>query len=164
MTQMNGHRDGPVSSEGAGIPEVVDILARLRAARDLPGLFAESFDAFEVVRLLARGMEDREPGLLAAFMTAADAAVDGREAITIAPSLPAGQSRMATHTLSVGTVSPGRAAEALAGLSALLGELLASAVAGTAVADDRAACREAAAAAMRISQLMARDGDDGHLR
>jgi hypothetical protein len=47
-----------------------------------------SFDAFEVTRLLARQFRDQVPELCAAFMTIADSAVDGRDAITIAQSLP----------------------------------------------------------------------------
>ena len=64
--------------------------SRLQQATTLPDMLAASFDAFEVIRRLARDNEDRVPGLFAAFMTAADAAVDGREAITAAPSLPSG--------------------------------------------------------------------------
>ena len=70
--------------------DVEAIVARLRDARSLPELLAVSFDAFEAIRVLARGSEDIAPALFAAFMTAADAAVDGREAITIAPSLSPG--------------------------------------------------------------------------
>jgi hypothetical protein len=65
----------------------------LRQAATLPGILAASFDAFEVIRLLARVSEDTVPALFAAFMTAADAAVDGREAVTTAPSLPPGTGR-----------------------------------------------------------------------
>jgi hypothetical protein len=50
-------------------------------------LLAASFDAFEAIRVVARGSEDLAPWLFAAFMTAADAAVDGTQAITVAPSL-----------------------------------------------------------------------------
>jgi hypothetical protein len=63
------------------------IQARLREASSLAELLAVSFDAFEAIRVLARSSEDTVPGLFAALMTTADAAVDGREAITIAPSL-----------------------------------------------------------------------------
>ena len=38
--------------------------------------------------MAARDCQDRVPELFAAFMTTADAAVDGREALTTAPSLP----------------------------------------------------------------------------
>jgi hypothetical protein len=74
----------------AGVQDAEGIAVRLRDARSLPELLAVSFDAFEVIRVLARGSEDLTPSVFAAFMTAADAAVDGREAITIAPSLPPG--------------------------------------------------------------------------
>jgi hypothetical protein len=57
-------------------------------AADLPETLAAGFDAFEAVRMTARDYQDRVPGLFPAFMTTADAAVDGREALTIAPSLP----------------------------------------------------------------------------
>jgi len=60
----------------------------LQGASGLPGVLAAGFDAFEAIRLLARGNENRDPGLFAAFMMAADAAVDGREALTASPSLP----------------------------------------------------------------------------
>ena len=67
--------------------QVGHLQSRLRQALSLPGTLAVSFDAFEAIRVLARQSQDRVPGLFAAFMTTADAAVDGREAITIAPSL-----------------------------------------------------------------------------
>jgi hypothetical protein len=64
---------------------------RLEQAATLPETLAASFDAFEAIRIAARERRDRVPELFAAFMTAADAAVDGREALTIGSSLqPAG--------------------------------------------------------------------------
>jgi hypothetical protein len=67
--------------------EIAAIQARLRETSSVPDLLALSFSAFESIRVLARGGEATVPGLFAAFMMTADAAVDGREAITIAPSL-----------------------------------------------------------------------------
>lgn len=164
MTEMNGQPGRPVPSrEGAGIPEVQDALARLRAAPNLPQLLAEAFDGFEVIRLLARGSENREPGLLAVFMTAADAAVDGREAITVAPSLPAGRSRVAAVVSACGA-GLSEIADALTGLGGVLHECLTVSAANAVLPGNRTACMEAARAAQRISQLMARGGDDGHLR
>ena len=75
------------------MPQTQSIQARLRDASALPDTLAVSFDAFEAIRLAARSCTDRIPELFAAFMTTADAAVDGREAITAAPSLPARPSR-----------------------------------------------------------------------
>jgi hypothetical protein len=136
-------------------------MSRLREARSLPELLAASFDAFETIRVLARGSEDMVPSLFAAFMTVSDAAVDGRQAITLAPSLP---------PVSLVTTSPAAHADidtvtvALATLGELLDECLARAADRTLRPSDRTACQEAAEAGRRIHQLMASDGNDRHLR
>jgi hypothetical protein len=147
-----------------GVHDVEAIAARLRDARSLPELLAASFDAFEAIRVLARRSEDLTPSLLAAFMTAADAAVDGREAITIAPSLsPSPGGTLATSSpaadADINTIT-----DALAALGALLDERLADAADRTVRPGDRAGCQEAAEAGRRIHQLMARDDNDRHLR
>jgi hypothetical protein len=143
------------------VHDVEVIVARLRDARSLPELLAASFDAFETIRVLARGSEDIEPSLFAAFMTTADAAVDGRQAITLAPSL---------SPVSLVTTPPAAGADidtitaALAALGELLDERLAHAADRALIPGDRAACQEAAAAGRQIHQLMAGDGNDRHLR
>ena len=143
--------------------EPADVEARLRQASDLPEIFAASFDAFEVVRLVARLSQDRVAGLFPAFMYTADAAVDGREAITIAPSLTAPD---------VGTTVPCEPAvsadldaviESLATLGALLDDRLTRAGATGTDLEDRAACQDGGAAARRICRLMGRGDDDGRL-
>ena len=144
--------------------DVEVIVARLRDARALPELLAASFEAFDAIRVAARGSEDLAPGLFAAFMTAADAAVDGTQALTIAPSLsltPAGTMIVAPHAAGadIDTV-----ADALAALGELLDERLTHAADRAVLAGDRAACQEAAQAGRRIHQLMAGDGNDRHLR
>lgn len=70
------------------VPPANGIGARLEQAASLPEVLAAGFDAFEVIRITARHHQGQVPALFAAFMTTADAAVDGRGAITIAPSLP----------------------------------------------------------------------------
>ena len=143
--------------------DVEAITARLRHARSLPVLLAASFDAFEAIRVMARGSEDMVPTLFAAFMTAADAAVDGREAITIAPSLsPAPGVTAITSSLDAGA-DIDMITDALAALGALLDERLAHAADRALAAGDRAACQGAAQAGRRIYLLLARD-DDCHLR
>jgi hypothetical protein len=144
--------------------DVDAIMARLRDACSLPVLLAASFDAFEAIRVIARGSEDMVPALFAAFMTAADAAVDGREAITNAPSLsPASDvtliSSPPTAGADIDTIT-----DALAALGALLNESLAHAADRALTSDDRAACQEAAQAGRRIHLLMAREDNDRHLR
>ena len=135
------------------------IQARLREAATLPETLAVSFDTFEAIRVAARSCTDRVPELFAAFMTAADAAVEGREAITAAPSLPAGPAAAHPGLLPAGA-SIGDAISVLAGLGALLESRLTQAATAAVIHADRVACGDAAGAARRIHQLMAR-GDDG---
>ena len=132
------------------------IEARLRAAATVPDTLAAGFDAFEVIRLLVRDCEDCVPGLFAAFMTTADAAVDGREAITAAPALPRpGRSGAGSGAPAAGP-DVGEIAGALAALGALLRDCLSRAATLAAGPEDQAACTDAAQAAGRICQLMAR--------
>ena len=143
-----------------GVTEISGITTRVRDAASLPDTLATGFDAFEAVRQVARGCEDRDPALFAAFMTTADAAVDGREAVTIAPALPPDRRSGAGVRMPQASVPVEEIAGALAGLGALLADRLARAAALAATAADRAACTEAAQAAGRICQLMARSDDD----
>ena len=144
--------------------DVEVITARLRDARSLPVLLAAGFDAFEAIRVIARGYEDTAPVLFAAFMTAADAAVDGREALTIAPSLsPAPEVTTITSPPAAGA-DIDTITDALAALGALLDERLAHAADRALAAGDRAACQEAAQAGRRIHLLLAREGNDRHFR
>jgi len=129
--------------------------ARLGQAASLPEVLAAGFDAFETIRITARHHQDQLPGLFAAFMTAADAAVDGREALTIAPSLP-----RHGHTEPAIAVPPdagtGEAADALASLAIMLRDRLTQAAARAGAPGDREACQQAAEAAGRIGELMTR--------
>jgi hypothetical protein len=136
---------------------------RLREATTVPGTLSASFEVFEVIRLLARGNEDRVPELFAAFMMAADAAVDGREAVTIAPSLPPAAARhLSGKPTAGGDVS--EIADAMAALGALLGDRLSRAASMATAPGDRAACEDAAEAAGRICELMACGDGDTRLR
>jgi len=137
-----------------------DIEARLQASATLPDTLAACFDAFEIVRHLARDCEDRDPTLFAAFMSTADAALDGREAITVAPSLPP-QGRSGTPaSVRTADASADQVASALASLGAVLRGRLFDAAACSAIAGDMVACTTAAKAASRVCQLMARSSDD----
>jgi hypothetical protein len=129
--------------------------ARLSRATSLPEVLGAGFDAFEVIRITARHYQDQVPGLFAAFMTTADAAVDGREALTIAPSLP-----LRGGTPPANTVTPdadtGQAADALTRIAIVLGDRLTQAAAQAGTSGDADACLEAAEAASRIRELMTR--------
>jgi hypothetical protein len=144
--------------------EIAAIQARLRETSSVPELLALSLSAFESIRVLARGGEDAAPGLFAAFLMTADAAVDGREAITIAPSLSLADVSTRSADLSASDRGIEAITDALAALGALLDERLTDAAGRAPTPDDRAACRAATGAARRIHQLMARDDDDRRLR
>jgi hypothetical protein len=164
--QENGQAEGPVSIRSVdGLAAAAEARARLDVVANLPDLLAEAFDAFELIRMLARAGEDQMPGLLVSLMFVADAAVDGREAVTGAPSLPVAGSRLMMTTVSIDSADAERVLDVIAGLSVLLaGRLSEASSAETEPADDRAVCRDAAAAAQQIIGLVARGEDDGNLR
>ena len=139
------------------------IEARLRDTSTLPEMLAAGFDAFEVIRRAARGYVDMVPGLFAAFMTTAREAVEGREALTVAPSLPPGPAAIPA-SLPTADVSADEVMSALASLAALVAGCLSRAASTASLDADRVACGEAAAAAQRIRRLMARDDDATGLR
>lgn len=130
---------------------------------DMPHVLGHAFDTFEAIRQLARRHEDQSPDMFAAFMSAAVAAADGRDAILTADARPA-------HT--PGVAGPGQppsgtdqyqVADAIAASAAVLAVRLdhAAGLAGT--SQDRRACRDAAAAARHIRRLLA-CADDAHAR
>jgi hypothetical protein len=136
-------------------PETTSIGTRLEQAASLPDVLAAGFDAFEAIRITARHHQDQVPALFAAFMTTADAAVDGREAITIAPSLPHAPSARPGRALTA-DADTSQAADTMAALAAMLHDRLSQAAAQAGTAGDRTACQDAADAAGRICQLMTR--------
>jgi hypothetical protein len=137
------------------VPLASSAEVRLREAASLPEVLDEGFAAFEAIRITARVCEAQVPGLFAAFMTTADAAVDGREALTGAPSLPRRSGNMPENASSA-DADAGQAIDVLAQLAAVLRERLAEAAGQADLAGDQAACRDAASAAGRICQLMTR--------
>ncbi|HEY5361484.1 MAG TPA: hypothetical protein VIJ82_27990 [Streptosporangiaceae bacterium] len=147
-----GRNSRPETADG--LPNLQEAEVRLRAATGLPELLSAGFDAFEVIRVLARSCEDRAPELFAAFMTTADAAVDGREAITASPALPSAPGSATAATAAA--APPDQVTASLAALAGLLSERLALAADLAAEPGDRSACQEAGRAARRIGGLMGR--------
>ena len=134
--------------------ELDAIAARLRGGTALAGLLDAGFDAFEVIRLVARASEDLAPALFAAFITAAGTAVEGRNALGDAPSLPPATAPRPAITMSA-AVGAGQIADELAALAALLAQRLAEAGAQGVGEGDRAACQHATCAAADIHRLLA---------
>jgi len=134
--------------------ELDTIAARLRGGTALAELLDAGFAAFEVIRLVARAGEDLAPELFAAFITAAGTAVEGRNALDGAPSLPPATRPPPTITMSP-AVGADEIADELAALAALLAQRLAEAGAQAVGEGDRAACQHATCAAADIHRLLA---------
>jgi hypothetical protein len=139
--------------------ELDAIASRLRGATTLAELLDAGFDAFEVIRRVARAYEDLAPELFAAFMTAAGTAVEGRNALNDAPSLPPTTGPPPAPTVSL-AVGADQLADELAELTALLTQRLAEASAQALGEGDRAACQRATHAAADIHRLLARGLDE----
>ena len=99
--------------------ELDAIASRLRGGTTLAGLLDAGFDAFEVIRLVARASEDLAPDLFAVFITTAGTAVEGRNALNDAPSLPPATAPPPAITMSA-TLNADQIADELAALAALL--------------------------------------------
>jgi hypothetical protein len=140
--------------------ELEGITARVHGSTTLAELLDAGFEAFEVIRLVARPCEDRAPDLFAAFMTAVGTAVEGRNALNDAPSIPPSCSGPPPAPTVSAAADTGQIADELAALAALLAQRLAEACAHAVLADDRVACQYAARAAADIYQLLARDADE----
>jgi hypothetical protein len=136
-------------------PHTGSAVARVHQAAGLPEILDAGFDAFEAIRITARACQDQVPGLFSAFMTTADTAVDGREALTIAPSLPR-HGYTAPGGAAPADTDAGQAADILAALATSLRERLTEAAGQAGLPGDRDACHNAAEAAGRICQLMTR--------
>jgi hypothetical protein len=151
-----GHIPGALhGGTGERVQRLEEIGTRIQRAASLSELLSASFDAFQAIGVLAGASEIRAPQLFAAFMTTADAAVDGREAVTIAPSLPPPSEGSATMGTWSARVPLGEITTALAQLGALLGERLGRAAGLAAAPGDKVACRDAANAGRRVHDLMA---------
>jgi hypothetical protein len=126
-------------------------------------LLRTAFDVFESIRELARSCENSDPDLLPAFMSAATAAADGRDAVAGAPALTAGTGS-GTAAAGPGSGEDAQdAADVIAVLAAALTNSLTDGASQAATAGDRRACQDAAAAARQIAELMGRR-DDRHAR
>jgi hypothetical protein len=73
-------------------------------AEDLPGLLSAAYSAFEDALQALRGAEDHAGHLLPAFVLAAAAAADGRDAVTAAGFFPGPGSPLARTMAPTGAV------------------------------------------------------------
>jgi hypothetical protein len=134
--------------------------ARVRSTATLAELLDAGFDAFEVIRLVARACEDRAPELFAAFITAAGTAVEGRNALNGAPSLPPARAGPPPAPMVSAGAGADRIADELATLAVLLAHRLEEAREQVVLEGDRVACQHATRTAARIYRLLARYADE----
>jgi len=127
---------------------------RLRDAVGVAGVLAAGWEIFEFVAAAAAASAGQAADLYPAFTFARGSAVSGRNAIALAPSLPAsipappeGPAPTAAEADEI--------ADVIAGLAVMLSERLREAARLAADPDDRAACEDAARDAARISELLA---------
>jgi hypothetical protein len=138
------------------MPESDTVLARLKAARELPELLDAASDAFSLLLASCRDCETQTAEMFAAFAYAAAAAEEGRSAIRSAASLPAGPATQTSYAPGV-KADLEKAADDLGDLAQVLGHRLSSAARQARDPGDQVACTNAAAQAARIHQLLARN-------
>jgi hypothetical protein len=125
------------------------------AADGLPQALGHAFETFEAIRQLARRCEDQSPDLFAAFISAATAAADGRDAILTASTLPASTPGPGIPAQLAVSADPRDIADSIATSAAILATCLSQAASLAGTSGDRRACQEGAALAKHIHDLLA---------
>jgi len=129
----------------------------LAEAVGVADVLAAGWEIFELIGDLAAAGAEQSVDLYPAFMFARSAAVDGRNAIAFAPSVPAGGAALSGRPV-LRTDDVSEVADALAGLASALSMRLRAMARLAADDGDRVACENAAHDAERISELLARSG------
>ena len=130
----------------------------LERAAGVAAVLDAAYDAFEGMRLASRVHEDPASGLFGAFVMAAAAAADGRDAAAFAPSLPSRRRHGAAGNgeRPTGGEPAERIAADAASLSRLLVARLTCAAESASDSGDRGACEQAARCAREICDLLGR--------
>ena len=147
MAEVSPSLRGGVTSS----PDLPAAAISVQRAEGLPALLAAAWCAFEYALQALRGAEDHAGPLLPAFVLAAAAAADGRDAVAAAGPFPGPGSPLAG---SMASPAAADVADQVARLSlALFTRLRAAAAAG-----GGPACAAAAARAGRMHELLAPPG------
>ena len=133
---------------------------RFRQAHGLPAVLDAAYDAFEAILTVIGDYEDAtSTGGEIAFLLVATQAANGRDAVLFAPSLPP---RALHPWAAAGKPNERESVSDITSSVAGVSELLATGLARTATTitngADRAACRDAATCAARITDLLAGAG------
>ena len=127
---------------------------RLADAHGLPAVLAAGWDIFELIAAIASASAGDSADMYPAFTFARGAAVSGRNAIAVAPSLAACPVTRRTTRPSP-PLTRTRSPTLCAGLAAALCSRLRQAAGRAADPADRSACQNAAGEAERIRRLLA---------
>jgi hypothetical protein len=131
---------------------------RVESACRLCDVLDAAHDAFEFMLLLIRGYQDSGDHFYGALVMAAAAAADGRDAISVAPSLPrhsGDEPRVDGPATNIGALDAAATVEALSQLVARKLRLAAKTADATA---DWAACEDGARYADEVSALASGNG------
>ncbi len=128
---------------------------QLREADGMAGVLAASWESFEIIGVVAADSAEKAADMYPAFMFARGAAVEGRNALVLAPSMPAGGPPSFGNP-ELSTSDMDEVADALAGLASALSARLREAALLAVDDDDRIACQNAARDADQIGELLAR--------
>ena len=128
----------------------------LADASGVPAVLAASWELFELIAAIASASAVECPDMYPAFTFASGAAVNGRNALAFAPSLPP-LPRGAAHDPPKPAGEVYQTADALAGLASALSIRLRETAGLAAATADRSACENAASDADRITQLLAKE-------
>ena len=128
----------------------------LADASGVPAVLAASWELFELIAAIASASAVECPDMYPAFTFASGAAVNGRNALAFAPSLPP-LSRGAAHDPPKPVGEVYQTADDLAGLASALSIRLRETARFAAATADRSACENAASDADRITKLLAEE-------
>jgi hypothetical protein len=131
------------------------IQQHLLDADGVNGVLAAGWDVFELVRAVAGASADQAADMFPAFTFARGAAVSGRNAIALAPSMPADSATLFAPLAPL-EADVYEVADAIADLASALSGRLREAAGLAGDAGDRAACENAARDADRINELLAK--------
>jgi hypothetical protein len=143
---------------GAG--NIGELRARLEASHTVVDALVVAWDIFDLVQVVANGCADRDPGWFAAFLFAAAAAAEGRDAAGFAPSTPDCPG-MPLGEPGWGTAGVGEIAAQVAALMGVLGGKLELAAGLAADRGDHGRVRTRPGRPARFAPCSHRVGDDG---
>jgi hypothetical protein len=137
------------------VDQIEVVRQHLIDADGVPGVLSAGWQVFELVRAVTRARAGQAADMYPAFTFSRGAAVSGRNALALAPSLPTDCAlRLDLEVQVTGDVY--EIADAVAELALALCRRLREVAVLAADTDDKTACKNAASDAERVSMLLAK--------